>query len=172
MHHIGKQPSRCFYSEIHSATSAHGDSQLERDISINKTAEEWIWKEVKIYIVFQPSKMGNDRHWLCSWITNRNRWIKHTWVYARQHISVSVGGAACARSQTFSDVWRLDNIAEYLNTCKQTFFDVCSINNLTYQYWDIFLYPRRIIATDKSPNTELADSSRIQTSSDIDRKMP
>ena len=35
--HIGKHPSRCFHSEIHSAVSAHGDSQLERDIAVDKT---------------------------------------------------------------------------------------------------------------------------------------
>ena len=137
LHHIGKHLSRCFHSEFHSDISTHWDSQLVRDIAKDKLEPEGIWEKVNIYIFLHPSKMGNGRHWLCSWTTDRNQWKRHTWVYARQHTSVSVWGAACARSQTFSDVWGLDTklqYAEYLNTCKKTLSDVCSINHLTYQY--------------------------------------
>ena len=43
-------------------------------------------------------------------------------------------GSTCARYETFSDVPGLDTNAEYSSTRKQTFSDVCSINNLMYQY--------------------------------------
>ena len=91
------------------------------------------------------------------------------WLYT----SVSVGRAACAGSQIFSDVWELDTklqCAEGLNTCKPTFSDVCSINNHIYQYNDIFRSPSGRTATYQSTNTELADTSRIQTFSDVSIK--
>ena len=96
-----------------------------------------IWEKVEIYIVFHPSKMGNGRHWHRSWTTDRNQWIKHTWLYARQQTPVLVGGAACARSQTFSDVWEFDTklqCTEYLNLCKQTISYVCIVFSLMYQH--------------------------------------
>ena len=129
-----KTSVRCFHSGNHSTTRAHGDSQLERDVAVDRTEVEWILEKVKIYIVFHPSKMENGRHWLCSLTIDRNRWIKYTWVYTRQHTSVLVGRAACARFQTFSEVWGLDTNAEFLNRCKQTFSDVCLLNSLMYQY--------------------------------------
>ena len=61
LHHIGKRPLRCFQSEIHSAISEHGDSQLERDIAVDKTKAEWICEKVEIYIIFHPSKTENGR---------------------------------------------------------------------------------------------------------------
>ena len=143
-------PSLCFHSKIHSAISAQGDSQLERDIAVDRTEVEWIWEKVKIYIVFHLSKMENGRHWLCDWATDRCRWIKHTWVYARQHTLVSVGRTACTRFQTFYDVWGLDTNAENLNTCKHTFSNVCLMNNLMYQYSDVFRCTMLRIALQKS----------------------
>ena len=137
LHLLGKHLSRCFHSEIHSAMSAHGNSQLEIDIAIDKTEAEYIREKVKIYIVLHPSKTQNGGYWLRSWTADRNRLIKHTWENTRQHTSVSVGWAACARSQIFSDVWELDTklqCDEYLNTCKQTISDVCTVNSLMYQH--------------------------------------
>ena len=92
--------------------------------------------------------MGNGWQWLRSWSTDRNRCIGHTRVYARQHTSVSVGGEACARSHTFSNIWGLHtklHCAECLKTCDWTFSDVCSKNNVTYQYEDICRCLRQLI---------------------------
>ena len=61
LHRIGKHPSGCFHSEIHSAISAHGDSQLDKDIAVERTKVEWIWEKVKIFILFYPSEIENGR---------------------------------------------------------------------------------------------------------------
>ena len=62
LHHIGKDQSRCFHSEVHSAIGAHRESHLERDIAVDRTEFEWIWEKVKIYIIFHPSKIENGKH--------------------------------------------------------------------------------------------------------------
>ena len=85
--------------------------------------------------------MENGRQWLGSWTADRNQWKEHmNIVCARQNTSLSVGGASCARSQTFSDVWEFDTkpymklgCTEYLNTCNQTMSDVCTVINLKYK---------------------------------------
>ena len=37
LQHIGKHPFQCFHSEIYSAIRVHGDTQIERNIAVDKT---------------------------------------------------------------------------------------------------------------------------------------
>ena len=79
-------------------TKALNYREVTGDLAIEKTRAERISERLTIYIVFHPSKIENVGHWLRRWTTGRNHWIEHTWAYARQNTSVSVGRAPWAKT--------------------------------------------------------------------------
>ena len=122
-------------------------------LAVDETRAEWIWEWVRTYSIFHLSKMEKSGRWLSCRPADRNRWIEHTWAYARQDTPVLVREAAYARPLTFFHVWEFvlsyNNSANelFFNTCNQTVSDIWLANKLMYQPLYIFRCPRWTVAT-------------------------
>ena len=90
LHHIEKHPSQCFHSEIHSAISVHGYSQLERTIAIDNTKENGFWGKKKFTLFSIRSRWKTaDIESTAKLPTKIDAWNTHEYMLDNTHWSRS-----------------------------------------------------------------------------------